>query len=79
MSAKAPDSDSYRQCKTDTSIILTFIANGAKACGHASRITLVEGPLKEARTATTAQLDLSLLNGTAVTVQAVRESCYCIS
>jgi hypothetical protein len=65
MSVKAPDSDSYRQCKTDTSIILTFVANGAKVCGYAPRITLVEGPSKEVRTATTAQLDPSLPNGTA--------------
>jgi hypothetical protein len=57
MSAKAPDSNSYRQCKTDTSIILTFIADGAKACGYAPRITLLEEPSKEAQTATTAQLE----------------------
>jgi hypothetical protein len=65
MSGKAPDSDSYRKCKADTNIILTFIADGARACGYAPKLTLIGEPLKEAQTATTAQFDPSLLNSTA--------------
>jgi hypothetical protein len=47
MSAKTPDSDSYRQCKIDTGIILSCIAESARACGYSPKLTLVSKTTKE--------------------------------